>query len=162
MEGLILENSVLGSLAAVTLIVVLVFLYMYLRRYRKVTSSSRAKESMAAGTKIKWQEKREDLRMETKLPVTIETADGFLNEEMINVSTGGAFICCRKLPRLKETFQLTTNPPNYQPLTVTAEVVWSNFSVPESDVINRGMGVRFLEISDEDRQFISETVADHQ
>jgi uncharacterized protein (TIGR02266 family) len=100
--------------------------------------------------------------MEAKWPVTIETTDGFLNEEMINVSTGGAFICCRKLPRLKETFQLTTNPPNNQPLTVTSEVVWSNFSVPESEVINRGMAVRFLEISDEDRQFISEIVADHQ
>lgn len=99
--------------------------------------------------------------MKVKWPFTIETAEGLLNGETINISIGGAFICCQKLPRLKETFHLTLNPPNHQALTATVAVVWSNFNVPESEIVNRGIGVRFLEISNEDRQFISKVVSDH-
>jgi hypothetical protein len=53
------------------------------------------------------------------------------------------------------------NPPHHQAIIATAEVVWSNANVPESEIINRGMGVRFLEISNENRQFITEAAADH-
>jgi len=42
-----------------------------------------------------------------------------------------------------------------------ASIVWTNFNVPESEIVNLGMGIHFLEISKEDRQFISEVVADN-
>jgi hypothetical protein len=108
----------------------------------------------------KLQEQRDNLRVDVKWPVTIESTEGLLNGETMNVSISGAFICCQKLPPLKEKFRLTMNPPGRHPLTATAEVIWSNFNVPESQVVNRGMGIRYEEISDEDRQFIKKTIKD--
>ncbi len=38
--------------------------------------------------------------------------------------------------------------PNNEPVIGTAKVVWSNVNVPDEKVINRGMGVRFIKMSD--------------
>jgi c-di-GMP-binding flagellar brake protein YcgR len=152
-----MENIAFGVL--ITAFIIL--LYLSISDLRKRFSSEGA-NALSVGTKKKWQERREVLRVKIKWPVTTETTEGPLNGETLNISTAGTFICFQKVPRLKETFHLTINPPNHQAITVTAEIIWSNFNVPESEVRNRGMGVRFLEISDEDRQFISQVVADHQ
>jgi len=142
------------------IIAIVMLLYLSISDYRKKFSSNAFNPS-TAGTKIKWQEKREALRVEVKWPVTIETVEGHLNGETMDICISGAFICCQKPPQPKGMFRLTMNPPNHQALTATAEVVWSNSNVPESEIVNRGMGVRFLEISNEDRQFISEVAAGH-
>ena len=140
-------------------IVMLVFLSLG-GDYRKKASSNAAKVSTTR-TKIKFPDRRVAKRVEVKWPVTIDTGEGPINGETMNVSISGAFICCQNPLSAKETFRLTMNPPHHQAITATAEVVWSNANVPESEVINRGMGVRFLEISNENRQFITEAAADH-
>ena len=161
METLALDIGAMGKLATGVLVVaIILFFYLYTRDYRRGSSSNGA-DGLTAGTKINWQEKRGSSRVDVKWPVTIETAEGSYDGEIVNVSTGGAFICGQKLPRLKETFRLTINPLNHQAVIITAEVLWSNFSVPESEVIKRGMGVRFLDVADEDRRFISGVVADY-
>jgi len=148
------------NIALIVLIVaVVVLLYLSVGEYRK-KSSSAASEISSIGAKTPWLEKREDSRVKVKWPVTIETDEGPLNGELINVSLGGAFICCKELSRSKETFRLTINPPNHQAISATVSVTWSNLNVPESEVVNRGIGIRFLGISEEDRRFISEVVAD--
>jgi hypothetical protein len=38
----------------------------------------------------------------------------------------------------------------------TAQVVWSNVNVPDEKVINRGMGVRFIKMSDRHIQFVGQ------
>ena len=141
------------------IIAVVVLLYLSVGKYR-TESSSAAADISSIRTKTQWLEKREDSRVKVKWPVTIETDEGPLNGELINVSLGGAFICCRELSRSKETFRLTINPPNHQAISATVSVTWSNLNVPESEVVNRGIGIRFLEISEEDRRFISEVIAD--
>ncbi len=142
----------------VLIIAIVVLLYLSVGEYKK-KSSSAAADASSIGTKTQWVEKREDSRVKVKWPVTIETAEGPLNGEIINISIGGAFICCQELSRSKETFRLTINPPDHQAISATVSVTWSNLNVPESEVVNRGMGIRFLGISEEDRRFISEAVA---
>ncbi len=143
----------------VLIIAVVVLLYLSVGEYRK-KSSSAATEHSSLGTKTQWEEKREDARVKVKWPVTIETAEGPLKGEIINISLGGAFLCCQDLPLSLETFRLTINPPNHQAISATVSVTWSNLNVPESEVVNRGMGIRFLGIPEEDRRFISEVIAD--
>jgi hypothetical protein len=46
-------------------------------------------------------------------------------------------------------------------LNIKAEVVWSNIYGPDDKINPRGMGVRFLEISDEDRRLITHEVTDN-
>ncbi len=54
---------------------------------------------------------------------------------------------------------MTINVPNSRrSLRVSVEVVWSNIYGPDDETTPRGMGVRFLNISSEDRQIIAKEV----
>jgi hypothetical protein len=44
--------------------------------------------------------------------------------------------------------------PNNEPVKASAEVVWSNANVPEDKVVNRGMGVRFIKMSERHLQIV--------
>jgi c-di-GMP-binding flagellar brake protein YcgR len=68
--------------------------------------------------------------------------------ELRNISLGGAFICCEKPFPTGQVFYLTMLGPDNTPLTATAVVVWSNANLPDEKVIYRGMGVRFINMSD--------------
>jgi len=58
------------------------------------------------------------------------TPRGFLGGRNKNVSLGGAFVCCRKPLPVGEVFRLTMIAPDGEPITASAEVVWSNASLP--------------------------------
>jgi len=100
------------------------------------------------------EEKRKHPRADINWPVSMETSDGPVVAEVKNISLGGAFICCMKPLRLREVFRLTMIGPDNEPVMATAEVVWSNVNVPKEKVINRGMGVRFINMSDRHIQLV--------
>lgn len=77
------------------------------------------------------------------------------------MGVGGAFVCCQKVLPLGETFLLTIEPPNHKRLTLNAEVVWFNVNVPDEKIINRGMGIRFIQITKDDREFLNQLVSAH-
>ena len=135
-------------------ITILMIPYLSLRYYRKKVTHEVAHLSMV-GAKIKGEEKRDSIRNEVTWPVTMELAEGVFTGETKNVSMSGAFICSDKIPPLQEKFRVVFNPPDHPAIIALAEVVWSNSNVPEEQVVNRGMGIRFLEISQEDREFIA-------
>ena len=94
------------------------------------------------------EQKREHPRVDINLRVSMETPDGTIEVEIKNISLGGAFICCKKPLPIGEVFRLTMMGQDNEPVIATAQVVWSNVNVPEEKVINRGMGVRFIKMSD--------------
>ena len=100
-------------------------------------------------------------RAQVKWPVQFHTSEGSADGVITNINQKGAFIRCQKPLRLSETFQLTIEPPENEPIDVTAEVVFSNIYGPDDHITPRGMGVVFLDISDEDRQIISKTILQH-
>jgi c-di-GMP-binding flagellar brake protein YcgR len=87
----------------------------------------------------------------------METADGALELKVKNISLGGAFLCCNKPLPMEKVFDLSIMGPDMEPMKATAQVVWSNVNVPEDKVINRGMGVRFLKMSDRHIQLVRQT-----
>jgi Tfp pilus assembly protein PilZ len=91
-------------------------------------------------------------RAEIRWPVTIESARGTFEANLRNLGIGGAYIHCDETADLGERISLTIRPPESSPLKVIAEVIWAG------KVLALGMGVRFVEMSDEDRQFISDAV----
>ena len=93
-------------------------------------------------------EKREHGRADINWAASMETSEGRIEAQVKNISLGGAFICCKKPLPIGEVFPLTMLCLDNEPLAATAKVVWSNVNVPEDKVINRGMGVRFLKMSD--------------
>ena len=100
------------------------------------------------------EEKRKHTRDDINWPASIETPDGTVEAEIRNISLGGAFVCCKKPFPLKEVFRLTMIAPDKEPVIATAEVVWSNVNVPDEKVVNRGMGVRFINMSDRHIQLV--------
>jgi uncharacterized protein (TIGR02266 family) len=99
-------------------------------------------------------ENRVHPRVDIHWPVSMETPDGTIRAEVKNISVGGAFICCEKPLPIGEMFRLTMMGPDIEPVIATAKVGWSNVNVPEDKVINRGMGVRFIKMSDRHIQLV--------
>ncbi len=87
-------------------------------------------------------------------PCTVKWAGHRVDGEIANISFGGAFIQCKEPLSLKETFSIAINIPDREPIPAKVQVVWSNANIPEDKVVRRGMGVRYLEITDNDRKFI--------
>ncbi len=93
-------------------------------------------------------ETRKEPRADVNWAVSMDTSEGVAIGVIKNVSLGGAFVCCKKPLPLGEIFHLTMIGPDGEPLTATAEVIWSNANVPDGRVINRGMGIRLTKVSD--------------
>ena len=74
-----------------------------------------------------------------------------------SISTREAYVCCARPLRLNEVFHMSINSPE-KSLNVKAEVVWSNRYGPDDEINPRGMGVRFLKISSQDRKLIAKEV----
>jgi hypothetical protein len=102
------------------------------------------------------EEKREHPRANINWPVSMETVSGTIDAEVKNISISGAFICCKNPLPLGEVFRLTMTCPDNELMAATAAVVWSNTNVPEDKVINRGMGIRFIKMSDRHIQSVKQ------
>lgn len=125
------------------LVVWIVNYYWKTRSRSDLDSLTSAKLRQNAG-----EEKRQHPRVDINWPVSIETSYGTIAAEVKNISLGGAFICCKKPLQLRKVFRMTMIGPENEPVIATAQVAWSNANVPEEKVINRGMGVRFINMSD--------------
>jgi uncharacterized protein (TIGR02266 family) len=99
-------------------------------------------------------ESRQHPRTHVNWPVSMDTPDGTVDAEVNNISLGGAFISCEKPLPVGHIFSLTLICPDNEPITATAQVVWSNANMPEKSVINRGMGVRFIKMSERHLQIV--------
>ena len=93
--------------------------------------------------------------------IVLRKVDGKVSEGVTkDISVSGAYVCCAKPLRLNEVVDMVIKAPD-KSLSVRAEVVWSNIYGPDDDINPRGMGVRFLEISGEDRKVIAKAVMQH-
>ncbi len=93
-------------------------------------------------------ERHKHPRVDANWHVSMQTSDGTISGEVKNISLGGAFICCKKPLPPGQVFRLTIIGPDKEPVTATAEAVWSNVNVPKEKVIHRGMGVRFIKMTE--------------
>jgi hypothetical protein len=132
-----------------------VVLIALLYRFLKVRDDSGfdSRTSMRGAQKA-IEEKREHSRNDIDWPASIEAPDGTMEAEIKNISLSGAFLCCKKPLPIGEVFRLTMIAPDKEALTATGEVVWSNVNVPDEKIINRGMGVRFINMSDRHIQLV--------
>jgi hypothetical protein len=89
-------------------------------------------------------------RPELKWSVSAQVGGGIMHGETRDISLQGAFIHCRNPLNLNEVFDMVVDVPE-KSLNVRAEVVWSNIHGPDDKITPRGMGVRFVKISKEDR-----------
>ena len=104
------------------------------------------------------EERRQHQRGKVSWSVTIQTEEGTIERATYNISPHGAFIRGLSPLELHEVVDMTISGPDH-PITVKARVVWSSSQVPPKEDMPRGVGVEFINISDEDREIISSFVA---
>jgi hypothetical protein len=104
------------------------------------------------------EEGRQHQRGKVSWSVTIETEKGTIERATYNISPDGAFISGLSRLELHEVVDMTISGPDH-PITVKAKVVWTSSQVPPREDMPRGVGVEFINISDEDREIISSFVA---
>ena len=101
-------------------------------------------------------------RAEPDWPATIKTSSSKTAEARIaSITHGSGFIKSPMKLAIGEKFHLTVHLPDRSPLQLRAEVIWSNLHLPDEKVVNRGMGIRFIEAGEDALCLISDTIAQH-
>ena len=94
--------------------------------------------------------------------VLIENGEHSFEGVTLILNPNGAYIGCAKPLSLYQVCDVTINVPNSDsPIRAKAEVVFSNKYGPDDDISPRGMVVRFLDISGEDRKVIAKEVVQY-
>ena len=106
--------------------------------------------------------RRTELRADIGWPVVIRKDDSTFQGRTINISARGALLCSQEQLSLSmnEIVSLTLKPPIRYPLEITAEVIRANIHCGEDHGPLRGTAVRFVIISEGDRQFLCSSVFD--
>jgi hypothetical protein len=121
-------------------------LFWFVRSYFKRQAESGQARDLAhvLQQRTGWEEKRSQPRLAVSWQAEISSAHGQKKAEVKDISLGGAFVACSPLP-LSHRFRIRIDLPEGGPLDLAAEVVWSNANVPAERVVQRGMGIRFIE-----------------
>lgn len=90
----------------------------------------------------------------TSWPVTVKHHKGEMDGLIASVNTNGVLIICSRPLKLNEVCWMTINAPS-RSFEAQGEVVWSNIYGRDDEITPRGMRVRFLKISSQDRLFIA-------
>jgi len=156
------KAMVISSLGIGAAVIVILFLFWsFSRFFKKRLSPESSSKFMSPLIKESWEEKRQHPRVAVSWNASAETPDGIIDVRLKDISLGGAFVVCDTPMALQEKFRITIKISEQDPLELTAEVVWSNFNVPADKVVNRGMGVRFIENTEEDRKHLNAAVESH-
>lgn len=99
-------------------------------------------------------------RANLRWPVAVQRGGEVTEGVTKDISEGGAYVCCANPLGPNEVLDMVINAPD-KLLNVKAEVVWASMSGLDDEITPRGMGVRFLDIGDEEKRIIAEAVAEH-
>ena len=106
-------------------------------------------------------EKRCRPRIPVDWSVVVQTPQGSIEGEAKDISVGGAFIRYSEEADLNSELRIVLKPSQQKSISLTARKVWaSNFNIDGKAVFS-GVGVRFTDISPEDREFISSLVSSY-
>ena len=155
MESKLILNSIgIGGAFFVGLILFW-FIFIYLK---KRMTSDQTNQGYSVATKISRQEKRQHPRIEISWPASLEFSGRTDEIRLKDISLGGAFVLCREPLGLNKQFKIAINLTDHGPLQLNAEVVWSNVNMPRDKVVNRGMGIRFLNNEEKERQILQDAI----
>jgi Tfp pilus assembly protein PilZ len=126
------------------------FIGVYLKK--RVRFGSESDQLLAPEPHNPWAEKRQTPRLAVSWHATLTTPQATVSAQLKDVSHGGAFAACNTPLPLNQRFGLAIDLPDGQALGLNAVVVWSNSGVPADKVVNRGMGIRFIDNDEVARQ----------
>ena len=105
-------------------------------------------------------ERRRSLRQNVSWPVNIVVGEERVSGETVDISLDGLHVNCDDPVPLYEIVTMTISPPDKSPINVTVRVVWSALDGIDTENRAVGMGLCFVEISDEDRLYFESTLSE--
>ncbi len=90
----------------------------------------------------------------TSWPVTVKHPQGEMDGLITLVNPNGVLILCSRPLKLNEVCWMTINAPS-RSFEAQGLVVWSNIYGRDDEISPRGMRVRFIKISSQNRLFIA-------
>lgn len=103
-------------------------------------------------------ERRSYERFDTTLSVDWASGDSFLFSYITNISEMGIFIRSEDPPRIGTSIRVRFALENEEPLELSGTVVWINPMRADGENLNPGMGVRFDDLSPEQRERVVDIV----
>ena len=91
-------------------------------------------------------------------PALVEESRGILKTSLQELTLSGAFLTCPNPRPIGQVFQLKIQIDPRKSLEFKADVLWNNINVSADKIIHRGMRVRFLQLSPEDRKSLSDII----
>ena len=147
------------STLTITLCVVFIVIYKILSRF-KSQAKGNPDGGKSADFKLSAPKKMPVVeRLKLECPALIERAQGFTKVGVKEISINGAFVTCPRPLPLGETFQIKIFFEEEKFLALKADVLWNNKNVPQDQIVSRGMKVRFLQLSDDERQILKNIVS---
>ena len=158
MEGNI---SILRGLPFITVILALLFFIILIIVWRlKKRSLGDAGNKKLSGFQFEVKDEiKQPERIHLGCPALIDRSEGVMKVGIKELTTSGAFITCPSPFPVGESFPIKILLKDRHPQTFTAEVVWNNQNVLEEEIVTRGMKVRFLQLSETDRNVIDEIIS---
>jgi len=133
------------------------FIGIYLKK--RLRPGISAKAPPAFDLRINWEEKRVQPRLSVSWNASFAAPHGPGRAQLKDISLGGAFVVCPAPLPLSDRFQIVIELPDGTPLALNAEVVWSNANVPADMIVNRGMGVRFIDNDASKRRCLTDAIS---
>ena len=106
-------------------------------------------------------ERRKEPRIEVTWPVAVFAEHGTIEGETRNISISGLAIFCDEPLRLNESYRISISPPDHSAVGLSGKVIRSDLYGIEGDDTTVGMGVCFVEISEQDHNYLEEVVTAH-
>ncbi|MFH1076040.1 MAG: TIGR02266 family protein [Pseudomonadota bacterium] len=104
--------------------------------------------------------RREDQRIVRTLRVVFKKEEAFVKAYLDNISGGGLFIRTDDPFKQGERFSISIEVAGLDhPINAECEVVWASRSSIGSEVNPKGMGCRFINMSDEDKEMLRKFIA---
>jgi type IV pilus assembly protein PilZ len=103
-------------------------------------------------------ERRTHGRFDVTWAVDCVADDTFLYASIANISEMGIFVRSLEPLALGTKVSLAFAPPGHEPFKLAGEVAWINPVRADGDNPNPGMGVRFIDLTPENRERLVEVV----
>lgn len=155
MESKLIINSIGLGGAFFVGIIIFWFIFVYLK---KRITADQSNQGYSAAAKNSWEENRQHPRVEISWQAFLEKPERSQEAQLTDISLGGAFVICQDPLALQDQFKIILDVPDHGALPLSAEVVWSNVNMPREKVVNRGMGIRFINNEERERQILQDAI----
>ena len=155
------KSSIIQGLPFITIILALLF-FIILRvvsRFKKQARGNAGNKNLVNFQFEVKDEIRQPERIQLGCPALIDRSEGVMKVGIKELTTNGAFITCPNPFPIGKSFAIKLLLTNRNPQTFNAEVIWNNQNVLEEEIVTRGMKVRFLQLSEQDRKIIDEIIS---